>query len=90
MTYDVFRGRIESVLIAAGVPLTWTEIRTRGALPQMFPNNQWVHRLEQDIKLVRQRDKDGIIHWQLLKDEQAAQTAKPKRPRTSGAKGALE
>src|SRR5207245_962730 len=65
MSYEVFKGTVEAVLIAAGQPLTWTEIRTRGAMPQMYPNNRWVHRLEQDIKLHRQRGADGIIHWQL-------------------------
>ena len=49
----------------AGKPLTWTEVRTMARLPQAFPNNQWVRRMETDIGLVRRREGDGIIHWSL-------------------------
>lgn len=66
MTYEDFRSKIEAALREAGGPLTWTEIRTKAKLPQTFPNNQWVHRLEQDIKLQRKRDTHGIILWSLL------------------------
>jgi hypothetical protein len=45
--------------------MTWTEIRTEATLPQKFPNNQWVHRMEQDIGLIRERDQHGIIQWRL-------------------------
>ena len=38
---------------------------TRAKLPQMFPNNQWVHRMEKDIGLLRQKDAHGIIQWRL-------------------------
>jgi hypothetical protein len=65
MTYDDFKGKIVSVLTAANKPLTWTEIRTAATLPQAFPNNQWVHRMEKDIGLIRRRESDGTIHWQL-------------------------
>lgn len=64
MTYENFRTKIRTVL-RKGVPLTWTEIRTEASLPQLFPNNQWVHRLEKDIGLNRQRDTNGIIKWHL-------------------------
>ena len=65
MSYEGFRDKIVAVLRAAGKPLTWTEVRTQAALPQAFPNNQWVHRMEKDIGLSRRREKDGIIHWEL-------------------------
>jgi hypothetical protein len=65
MTYEDFSSKIAQVLRGAGKPLTWTEIRTTAALPQAFPNNQWVHRMEADIGLTRRREKDGIIHWEL-------------------------
>jgi hypothetical protein len=45
--------------------MTWTEIRTAAKLPQMFPNNKWVRRLERDIGLKRNKDVHGIIRWQL-------------------------
>lgn len=65
MNYEDFRDQIRKVLQEADGSLTWTEVRTTGRLPQMFPNNKWVHRLEEDIGLKRKRDVNGIIHWQL-------------------------
>jgi hypothetical protein len=64
LTYEDFRDKIEATLKKSG-PLTWTEIRTNAKLPQAFPNNKWVHRMEQDIKLVRNKDEHGIIKWKL-------------------------
>jgi hypothetical protein len=68
MPYDEFKALVVKALHAAGRPLTWTEVRTAAGLPQLFPNNQWVHRLEQDAGLHRHRAGDGIIHWELKKD----------------------
>lgn len=65
MTYEDFRDQIAKTLKHAGTPLTWTEIRTTAKLPQAFPNNQWVHRMEKDIGLERKRDAHGIILWKL-------------------------
>ncbi len=65
--YESFRRDIERVLTESGHPLTWTEIRTKAKLPQAFPNNKWVHRLESDICLQRERDTHGIIQWKLKK-----------------------
>jgi len=67
MTYEDFSDKIKKTLISAGKPLTWTEIRTIAKLPQAFPNNQWVRRMEEDIKLRRGKDNHGIIHWSLGK-----------------------
>ncbi|OFV98268.1 MAG: hypothetical protein A3H28_08065 [Acidobacteria bacterium RIFCSPLOWO2_02_FULL_61_28] len=64
-SYDDFRSVIEKTIRDAGTPLTWTEIRTIGRLPQKFPNNQWVHQLEKDIGLRRTKDAHGIIKWAL-------------------------
>jgi hypothetical protein len=64
LTYEDFRDKIVSTLRAAG-PLTWTEIRTSAKLPQAFPNNKWVHRMETDIGLKRVKDSHGIIKWSL-------------------------
>ncbi len=63
--YEDFRDAIKQALKAASGPLTWTEVRTNAKLPQAFPNNQWVHKLEKDIGLERKKDKHGVIHWQL-------------------------
>ena len=64
MAYEAFRDAIEETLKASGT-LTWTEIRTQAKLPQMFPNNKWVRRMEGDIGLKRNRDAHGIIKWGL-------------------------
>jgi hypothetical protein len=73
MSYDEFKEKIVGALMPAGKPLTWTEVRTVAGLPQLFPNNQWVHRLEKDIGLIRRRESDGTIHW-LLKDSSVGQS----------------
>lgn len=64
LTYEEFRDKIRDVLQVKW-PMTWTEIRTTARLPQAFPNNVWVHRMEEDIGLIRERDKHGIIQWRL-------------------------
>ncbi len=64
LTYEDFRDKIHDTLRAKS-PMTWTEIRTAANLPQKFPNNKWVHLMEQDIGLVRRKDAHGIIQWLL-------------------------
>lgn len=68
-SYEDFRGAIQKTLV--GKTLTWTEIRTSAKLPQLFPNNQWVRKLETDIGLERKKDAHGIIHWSLRADAAA-------------------
>jgi hypothetical protein len=65
MNYQDFRAKVEKAIKNAGHGLTWTEIRTSAKLPQLFPNNQWVHKLEKDIGLQRARDAHGIIKWRI-------------------------
>jgi hypothetical protein len=72
MTYDEFKQKIAFVLNDVDKALTWTEIRTTARLPQLFPNNQWVHRLEKDIRLIRRREGDGTIHWEISKGAPSA------------------
>ena len=62
MTYDEFKNKVVAV-IQQGQPMTWTEVRTLAGLPQKFPNNQWVHRMEKGAGLVRIRDAKGIMLW---------------------------
>jgi len=57
LAYEEFRDKIRDTLQA--------KIRTTAQLPQLFPNNNWVHRMEGDIGLVRERDKHAIIQWRL-------------------------
>ncbi len=92
MTYEDFRAKIVSTLTNAGRPLTWTEIRTTAGLPQLFPNNQWVHKMEKDVGLRRQRDAHGVIHWQLndVSHSATAKAAEPIRPRSGRKQSTLE
>lgn len=90
MGYEDFKAKIASTLKSAGKPLTWTEIRTLASLPQAFPNNQWVHRLETDIGLSRKRESDGTIHWQLGTTGATAKTTDKASPRARGKQGAVE
>ncbi len=64
LTYEEFRDKVKSTLEASG-PITWTEIRTIAKLPEKFPNNKWVRRMELDIALKRDRDLHGIIKWKV-------------------------
>jgi hypothetical protein len=64
LTYEDFRDKIQQTLKQTG-PLTWTEIRTIAKLPEKFPNNKWVRRMEQDIALKRNKDVHGIIKWRV-------------------------
>jgi hypothetical protein len=79
LTYENFRDKIQQALKESG-PLTWTEIRTSANLPEKFPNNRWVHRLETDIGLKRNRDAHGIIKWALSGVDYAHATDKPPEP----------
>jgi DNA-directed RNA polymerase subunit RPC12/RpoP len=93
MTYDDFSDKIRGTLEVAEGPLSWTEIRTKAALPQLFPNNQWVHRLEHDIRLRRERDHDGIIRWRLAAEEgedDAEKTEAPKPTKSARRRGGRE
>lgn len=66
MTYEEFRDGISTVLRESEGPITWTEVRTKARLPQKFPNNQWVRRMETDIGLAREKNEHGIILWKLI------------------------
>jgi hypothetical protein len=94
MDYEHFKAKIAATLKSAGKPLTWTEIRTAASLPQLFPNNQWVHRLEGDVGLSRKRESGGTIHWQLGTvvgdDAKTAEAANKARPRARSKQSAVE
>ena len=68
-TYEDFRDKITTILQAEKKPITWTEIRTKASLPQLFPNNQWVRKLEADIGLLRWKDSHGITLWGFKKTD---------------------
>ena len=87
MPYDDFKAKVATTLKSESGPMTWTEVRTKAGLPQLFPNNQWVRRMEKDIGLQRTKDSHGIISWDLAGDESetksSAKTPKPSRSRSS-------
>lgn len=64
MSYEEFKDSIKEQLESYPQGLSWTEIREKAGLYQKFPNNQWVHRLEEDIGLIRERVKDKLI-WRI-------------------------
>ena len=66
MMYEQFRDRIGGYLLGLGYPITWSEIRENLALPQKFPNNKWVRRMEADIGLKRERDRAGKMMWSVV------------------------
>ena len=66
--YHTFEAVIHEVLQDTADPMTWTEIRKAASLPQKFPNNKWVHRMERDIGLIRERAKNGTILWKLSEE----------------------
>ena len=63
--YENFKDTIEKILRHSNKPLTWTEVRETADLPQKYPNNRWVYRMERDIGLVRERLTDGKTLWKL-------------------------
>jgi len=64
--YEQFRDAIRTVLEANPDGMDWTSIRTAAKLPQRFPHNVWVRRLENDIGLVREPPAHGRLRrWQL-------------------------
>lgn len=69
MTYEEFCQKVQNVLHDERRPMTWTEVRTKAKLPQLFPNNQWVRRMETDTHLLRKRDQRGIIMWSMAGNE---------------------
>lgn len=64
-SYNLFKDPIEKVLKRAQKPMTWTEIRMRAGFEQRVPNPKWVKWMEEDIGLIRERTKQGIILWRL-------------------------
>ena len=65
MTYEDFKTTVEHVLIEAGNPLTWSQIKQRAGLPQKVPNNKWVRQMETNIGLIRGKGKGGKMLWRL-------------------------
>lgn len=63
--YEKFREPIERILKEAKEPLTWTEIKEKASFKQKVPNNKWVKWMEEDIRLVRERTKEGRTLWRL-------------------------
>jgi len=50
LTYEDFRTRFQTLKKSGA--LTWTEIRTIAKLPEKFPHNKWVRRLEENLRKI--------------------------------------
>jgi hypothetical protein len=67
MSYEEFKTIIKEELERAPEGLTWTQIREkRPELYQRWPANQWVHRMELDISLIRENVKGKPV-WRINK-----------------------
>ncbi|PWI49513.1 hypothetical protein CEE45_01600 [Candidatus Heimdallarchaeota archaeon B3_Heim] len=64
LSYEEFKLRVETQLKKNPDGLTWSEIKENENLPQKYPNNIWVRKLEEDIKLKRERVRGRMI-WKL-------------------------
>lgn len=53
--YEEFKKSIKNILERHPAGLTWSQIRDKLNLPQKYPNNKWVKKLEQEIGLRRIR-----------------------------------
>ena len=51
--YGDFKKSIKNILERHPAGLTWSQIRDKLSLPQKYPHNQWVRKLEQEIGLRR-------------------------------------
>jgi len=65
--YEEFRDSIKNILERHSSGLTWTQIRDKLNLPQQYPNNQWVKRLEKEIGLARIKI-GNISYWNFEND----------------------
>ncbi len=64
LTYEEFKIKITNLLNKTKAGMTWHDIKTKLGLPQEVPNNSWVRRLEEEVKL--QRRKEGTLtYWYL-------------------------
>ncbi|VVB61124.1 Uncharacterised protein [uncultured archaeon] len=65
LPYKEFKERIKLLLNKNSSGLTWTDIKKIENFPQKVPNNKWVKKLEEDIQLIRIRDRKRGIVWKL-------------------------
>ncbi|MCJ7570754.1 MAG: hypothetical protein MUO82_02595 [Candidatus Thermoplasmatota archaeon] len=65
ISYEEFKRKIEFSLKNNPSGLTWTEIKKIENFHQKVPNNRWVKKLEEDIHLIRIRDRNRGIIWRL-------------------------
>lgn len=60
--FEEFKKSIKNILERHPAGLTWSQIRDKLNLPQKYPNNKWVRKLEQEIGLRRIR-KGSELFW---------------------------
>ena len=72
-TYESFAEAVERVLTEEQAGLTWSKIREASGLPHKRPSPLWVHRLENEHGLKRDKDsKSSQIIWKMPKKEPAS------------------
>ena len=65
MRYDEFREAVRNGLRESSDGMTWKELREELELPYSRPCQSWIHRLEEDIGLVRRRRRGRALIWEL-------------------------
>jgi hypothetical protein len=69
-TYESFAEAVERVLTEVQGGLTWSKIREASGLPHKRPSALWVHRLENERGLEREKDtKSSQIVWRMPKKQ---------------------
>ncbi len=65
--YEEFKNSIKNILERHPSGLTWTQIRDKLNLPQKYPNNLWVRKMEKEIGLARIKI-GKISYWNFEND----------------------
>jgi len=68
MRYVDFRETIEKALKKHPAGMTWPQLRDRHRLPYQSPCQVWIHQLERDIGLVREKGPGRALIWKVPSD----------------------
>jgi len=65
MRYTEFRDQIQQELRRDPSGITWVELKDRLNLPYKTPCPTWVHRLENEIALIREKGLGRAFIWKV-------------------------
>ncbi|MCX6748972.1 MAG: DUF488 domain-containing protein [Candidatus Pacearchaeota archaeon] len=65
--YEEFKNSIKNILERHPSGLTWSQIRDKLNLPQKYPNNLWVRKMEKEIGLARIKI-GNVSYWNFEND----------------------